>query len=216
MGTEIHSHTSVIDIECAPEVIARRTQLFNKHILPFANMIFKLCKRYSCRPDNVEENYLDVMVNFYRRIETYDDSRPIKAWIHTCVKRQVWASERQRKIHNNKDYDNDIEDYADALFADDHVSCNALGVDNWRELYNPDIVEVLEELKPRHRDALILQEAGYSLREIAEIEFIKGTLKSPNIETIKSRLRLARQYLKSNITRDGQRIPHQANIKDVL
>lgn len=215
MGKKVYSAEGKIDIDLLPEVIERRTFLFNKYILPFSNMIFKLCKDYSWNHHNVEENYSEVMTNFYRRIDTYDTTLPIKAWIHTCVKHQVWACERQRQAHNNKSDDNDIDDFKDDLLCDDHVSMNVLGVENWRDYYNQDIVEVLDELKPRHRDALILQEAGYSLKEIAEIEYKKGSLKSPNIETIKSRLRLARQHLKNNITKDGKRISHQADIEDV-
>lgn len=215
MGKKVYSAEGEIDIDLLPEVIERRTFLFNKYILPFSNMIFKLCKDYSWNHHNVEENYSEVMTNFYRRIDTYDTTRPIKAWIHTCVKHQVWACERQRQAHNNKSDDNDIDDFKDDLLCDDHVSMNVLGVENWRDYYNQDIVEVLDELKPRHRDVLILQEAGYSLKEIAEIEYKKGSLKSPNIETIKSRLRLARQHLKNNITKDGKRISHQADIEDV-
>lgn len=215
MGKKVHPEEPVKDRECDPEVIARRTALFNQYVYPFKNMIFKLVVQYSSNPDNVKENYSDVMANFYRRIETYDPNRSIRTWLHICIKRQVWTCERQRQVHNNKDRDNDIEDYEEELLADDHVSGNALGVSNWRDLYNEDIVSVLEELKPRHRDALILQESGYSLKEIAEIEYRKGSLKTPNIETIKSRLRLARQHLKNNISRDGQRIPHQTNPEDV-
>lgn len=215
MGTKVHSTEQKVDVDCLPEVIARRTVLFNKYIQPFSNMIFKLCRDYSWKPQNVEENYSEVMINFYRRIETYDTNRPIKAWIHTCVKHQVWACERQRQAHNNKSDDVDIEDYKDDILDEESVSENVLGIDNWREHYSSDIIEVLDELKPRHRDALILQEAGYSLKEIAEIEYAKGSLKTPNIETIKSRLRLARQHLKNNINRDGQRISHKADIEDV-
>lgn len=215
MGKKVHSEKEKVDVDCLPEVIERRTALFNKYIVPFSYMIFKLCKDYSWNNNNVEENYSEVMVNFYRRIDTYDTSRPIKAWIHTCVKHQVWACERQRQVHNNKNNDHDIDEFKDEILDDDHVSMNVLGVHNWREHYNQDIVDVLDELKPRHRDALILQEAGYSLKEIAEIEYRKGSLKSPNIETIKSRLRLARQHLKNNLTKDGKRISHQADIEDV-
>ncbi len=211
MGPEVQASSQAIDRERDPEVIARRTALFNQYIVPFVNMIFKLCRDYSWSPENVEENYSEVILNFYRRIEQYNPDRPIRAWIHTCVKHQVWACEKQRQIHNNKSYDNDIETFEEEIEADDHVSGNVLGVENWREHYNQDIVDVLSELKPRHRDALILQESGYSLKEIAEIEFKKGTLKTPNTETIKSRLRLARQHLKSRLTRDGQRIPYKAN-----
>ena len=61
----------------------------------------------------------------------------------------------------------------------------------------------------------LLLNSNYSIKEIAEIEYKKGSLKTLNIDTIKSRLRLARQYLRNNITRDGQRIPHQTDSEDV-
>lgn len=216
MGTQVHSEQPSIDRETDPEVIARRTELFNKYVLPFCNMIFKLCKQYSNHPDNVQENYSEVMLNFYRRIETYNPDRPIRAWLHTCIKHQVWACEKKRQSQNKKDCDMDIEDYQDEILDDDHVSSNILGVDNWREHYSPEILEVIDELKPRHRNALILQEAGYTLREIAEIEFKNGSLRAQNMETIKSRLRFARQYLKRNLTRDGKRISRPTEPEDVL
>lgn len=208
MGTQ---NEIIKDKECNPDVIQKRTELFNKYIMPYLNMIYKLCKNYSNCSQNVEENYSDVLINFYRRIETYDPSRPIRTWIHICVKRQVWASERHRSAHYNKDYDHDIEDYEEELIDDEHVSNCVLGVDNWREYYNSDIIYILDSMNPLHRDALILQEAGYSLKEIANIEYQRGNMKSPNIETIKSRLRVARIYLKNNLTRNGQRTLNQTD-----
>ena len=199
------------DKERDPAVIARRTDLFNKYVKPYYNMIYKLCMNYSNCQDNVEENYTEVLVNFYRRIETYDPSRSIHTWLHIVTKRQVFELERQRQKHNNKDYDNDIEWYGDNIIDDSEVSGNAMGIDNYRQLYNDEILSVLDEMKPIHRDAILLQEAGYSLREIADIEYAKGTLKSKNIETIKSRLFLARQYLKKHLTRDGERVTDAAN-----
>lgn len=206
---------AINDIERDPDVIQKRTELFNRYIMPFLNMIYKLCKNYSNDPQNVDENYSDVLVNFYKRIETYDPTRPIHAWIHTCVKRQVWASEKRRSAHYNKDYDNDIEDYEDELIDDEHISSSVLGIDNWREHYNSDIIHILDSMNPLHRDALILQEAGYSLKEIADIEYKKGSMKSPNIETIKSRLRVARIHLKNNLTRNGQRTLNKTNNSNV-
>ena len=90
-----------------------------------------------------------------------------------------------------------------------------MGIDNYRELYNDEILSVLDEMKPIHRDAFLLQEAGYSLKEIVEIEHRKGTLKSKNIETVKSRLFLARQYLKKHLTRDGKRVSDQTDDEGV-
>ena len=86
-----------------------------------------------------------------------------------------------------------------------------MGIENYRELYNDDILAALDALKPCYSHALLLQEAGYALKEIAEIEYNRGTLKSKNIETVKSRLRIARTFLKNQLTRDGQRISHKTD-----
>ena len=196
-----------IDPEVTPEVVKKRTELYNKYVAPYYNMIYKLCMNYTYDPANVEENYTEVLVNFYRRIDTYDPTRSIHTWLHIVTKRQVFELERRRRRHDNKSYDIDIEDYGecDWMANDNHISGNVMGVDNYRELYNDDILSVLDSMKPIHRDAWILQQAGYSLKEIAEIENQKGTLKSRNIETVKSRLFFARQYLRKNLTRDGKR-----------
>ena len=160
---------------------------------------------YTFDPANVQENYNEVLINFFRRIETYDPSRSIHTWLHIVTKRQVAELERRRNRHNNKNGDHDIEDLYDCTPASSKVSANVMGIDNYRELYSDDILTVLDSMKPIHKDALLLQEAGYSLKEIADIEYNKGTLKSRNIETVKSRLFLARQYLKKYLTRDGKR-----------
>ena len=196
-----------VDRELDPEVVKLRTELYNKYVAPYYNMIYKLCMNYTYDPANVEENYTEVLVNFFRRIDTYDPNRSIHTWLHIVTKRQVAELERRRKRHDNKSYDVDIEDYGecDWMTNENHISGNVMGVDNYRELYNDDILAVLDSMKPIHRDAWILQQAGYSLKEIADIENKKGTLKSRNIETVKSRLFFARQYLRKNLTRDGKR-----------
>lgn len=195
---------AITDPELNPEVAARRKALFEKYVVPYLNMVYKLCINYTYTPANVEENYTEVLINFYRRIETYDPQKSIHTWLHIVTKRQIMEIERKRKRHENRNYDSDIEEYSNTAI-DDGPSWNTMGVDNYTEMYGDDILEVLEEMKSIHRDALILQESGYSLKEIAEIEFKKGTLKSRNIETVKSRLFLARRFLKNNLTRDGKR-----------
>lgn len=214
MGKKVCGEASV-DKDLDPEVIARRNKLFNEYVYPFRNMIYKLCIKYSFNPRNVEENYSDVLLNFYRGIETYAPSRPIRAWLHTCTKHHIWAIESKRLKREQIDDDYDVEVMEEVLLDDDEVSGNVMGLENYREHYNDDILSVLDEMKPCHRDVLLLQEAGYALKEIVEIEYKKGTLKTPNIETIKSRLRAARKYLKEHITRDGERISCETVNEDV-
>lgn len=208
MGAEVceESGRQQLTSETDPEVVRRRTELFNKFVAPFYNMIYKLTMNYTNNREHVEENYTEVLVNFYRRIETYDQSRSIHTWLHIVTKRQVAELERRRRKHDNKSYDVDIEDYGDNMLGEEgHVSHTCMGVDNYREMYNDDILAVLDAMRPIHRDAWLLQQAGYSLKEIAEIEHEKGTLKSKNIETVKSRLFFARQYLRNHLTRDGNK-----------
>lgn len=191
--------------ESDPRVASVRNALFEKYVAPYYNMIYKLCMNYTFDPANVQENYNEVLINFFRRIETYDPSRSIHTWLHIVTKRQVAELERRRNRHNNKNCDHDIEDLYDCTPAPTKLSANVMGLENYRELYSDDILAVLDSMKPIHKDALLLQEAGYSLKEIADIEYDKGTLKSRNIETVKSRLFFARQYLKKYLTRDGKR-----------
>ena len=203
MGAQVHD--AITDTELDPKVAERRNSLFDQYVKPYLNMVYKLCINYTYNSANVEENYTEVLVNFYRRIETYDPERSILTWLHIVTKRQIAEIERKRKQHDNKDYDHDIESFVDIVSERDEPSGNVMGIDNYREFYNDDILSVLDQMKSIHKDAFLLQEAGYSLKEIAEIEFNKGTLKSRNIETVKSRLFLARQYLKNHLTRDGKR-----------
>lgn len=207
MAGEVRKGTAaVVKDETDPQVIARRTALYNKYVAPYYNMIYKLCMNYTYDRANVEENYTEVLVNFYRRIETYNPERSIHTWLHIVTKRQVFELERRRRKHDNKSFDVDIEDYGGSMEGEEeHISNTVMGVDNYRELYNDDILEVLDAMRPIHRDAWILQQAGYSLKEIADIEHDKGTLKSRNIETVKSRLFFARQFLRKNLTRDGEK-----------
>ena len=68
-------------------------------------------------------------------------------------------------------------------------------------LLNKDI----ESLGEVYKRTLMLQMAGYKLTEIVEITHKEGILKTKNIETVKSRLFLARSQLKKLLNRDGTR-----------
>lgn len=205
MGEAIHEEGRISQPGLAPEVAERRNALFDNYIRPYFNMVYKLCIRYSDRLQDVKENYYAVLTTLYKGIETYDPSREIKTWIHIVTKRQVFEINRKRAKDNNKDNEHDVNSLLDEMIDEDHLSANCMCLENYRTMYNDDILAALDSMKPMYRDALLLQMAGYSLQEIADIEFEKGSLTSRNIDTIKSRLFLARQYMRDKITRDGKR-----------
>lgn len=198
------------DRELNPETAARRNALFRQYVMPHLNLVYWLCKKYSASPETVEENYSLALTNLFRGIETYNPDAEIKTWIHICTKRHIFEHERRRaRIREQRDYDHDVDDMTAPWMSHedsfDRPSSNCMDEHNYREYYNDDILEALDSLNPIHRDALILQEAGYTLKEIAEIEFQKGRLDSKNIDTVKSRLFLARRTLMKKLNRNGTR-----------
>lgn len=174
-------------------------------------MIYALCIRYSFCPQDVEDNYIEVLTNMYKYIDTYDTSKSIHTWLHIVTKRCVFEQDTRRKKQRDTHsddcsvdsiYENNSEDLLTEI---DSVSANAMNLENYKNLYSDDVLYALAQLKPHFRRALLLQQAGYKLKEIAEIEHNNGALESHNIETIKSRLFLARQQLQELLTRDGKR-----------
>lgn len=191
------------------ETATKRKALFDQYVMPYNRMIYKLCMRYTFDQSDTQENYWEVLTNMYKYIETYDPERPIRTWLHIVTKRCVFELDQRRQRHHSmRNCDNDIETYEsleNIEGIDIEDSGNAIDVRNYRELYDDDILWALDQLRPAYRRALLLQQAGYKLKEIAEIEYKNGALESRNIETVKSRLFWARQQLQQLLTRDGKR-----------
>ncbi len=184
--------------------VERRTQLFNQFVLPHINLVYKLCMRYTYSAADIEDNYIEVLINFYKYIESYDPSRSIQTWLHIVTKRFVCDMNHRRSHYKTTD-DLDVNELAEALIDEDETGSNSMDISNYRLLYGDDVLTALEQIKPIYREALLLQQAGFKLNEIVEISFRNGNLKTKNIETVKSRLFLAKQQMRKLINRDGER-----------
>lgn len=196
---------SIADTSSSEASAAIRTELFNRYVLPHKNLIYALCIRYTFRREDIADNYNEVLVNFFRYIHTYNPERSIQTWLHIVTKRYVYDLNVRRRLPTTDDVS--VYDLPAGVLIGEDTHTNSMGMDNYREFYNDDILRALEQLKPIYREALLLQQAGYKLHEIMEITFRNGTLKTRNIETVKSRLFLAKQQLRELITRDGERKP---------
>lgn len=186
--------------------VERKHKLFNAYVVPYTRMIYKLCIQYTCNKEDIQDNYTEVLTNLYKYILTYDSSRSIKTWIHIVTKRCVFDMDKKhRNRRNMQNKDNDIDTYVDDdTCTEDGATYKSMDLTNYEEWYNDDILAALNQLKPCDKRALLLQQAGYKLKEIAEIEYQHGTLESGNINTIKSRLFLARKQLQELLTSDGE------------
>lgn len=184
--------------------VEHRTELFERYIVPNRNLIYSLCIRYTFVQEDVADNYSDVLVNFFRYIATYDPARSIQTWIHIVTKRFVMEQNRRRSRLPQAERV-DVAALASRLTDGSEPQANAMDEHNYRALYGDDILRALDTLKPIYREALILQQAGYRLDEIVEISFRNGNLRSRSLDTMKSRIFLAKQQMRKLITRHGDR-----------
>ena len=189
------------------ESIKTRTALFDKYVYPYRNLIYHICIKNTASEDNIRDNFNEVLLNFYKYVCTYDAARPIKTWIYAVTTRCIFEMENKRaRFRRTGDVGVvDIEDLNDELADESDASGNSIGMDNYRDLFTDEILSALEELKPMYRDPLLLQVSGYRLDEITAILHKKGSLKTSNIETTKSRIFFAKKQLRELLTRDGKR-----------
>lgn len=185
------------------ESICERTALFNELILPNLNLVYRLSIQFSSYRQDIDENYNECLANLFRYIHTYDRERSLQNWIYICCKRLIVDLDRRRAAFKTTDDLN--PEHIISHYAEDaeRVSGNCMGMNNYKEFYNDDILQALERLNPIYREALLLQQAGYKLEEIMEIALRRGTLATRNIETVKSRLFLAKLKMRQMIDRDG-------------
>ena len=183
--------------------VERRTELFEQLIRPNINLVFSLSIRFSRNPQDIRENYTESLTNLFRYIHTYNPEKSLANWIFICTKRLIYDLDRKRaqwKTTDDVDPERIVSHHAE---DSSEVSYNFLGIHNYMEYYSDDVLRALAKLKPIYREALLLQQAGYKLEEIMEIAHRNGSLKNPNIETVKSRLFLAKLKMRQMIDRDG-------------
>ena len=179
--------------------------MLERYIIPHRNLIYSICIRYTYNRQDVEDNFSEVMVNFWKYIETYDPARPLKTWIYAVTKRLIADLNVRNDTHLPPNDNVDVRSLAATAAHRAEPSANILDEENYRDFYGDDLLRALDSLKPIYREALILQQAGYKLSEIVEICYSRGTLRTRNIETVKSRLFLAKAHMRKLITRHGEK-----------
>lgn len=206
MATKRPTKEEVYARDRDPEVIARRTALFKQYIEPNLDFIHSLCKHYSFDQQCVDERYNDVLLNFYRSIESYNVSMSLKTWIHIVTKRHVLRLEKQdRRVHEKIEMFHicDVEELCDFDVYD--ADREELDIDHIDKSYNDDILEALAKLKPEHRALVLLDQAGYNSDEMAVVMHKMYGLSLTSGHEMRSRLRKINQKLRKMITRNGDK-----------
>lgn len=183
------------------ESVRTRTALFHKYVYPYRNLIYHICIRQTRDKENIDDNYNEVLINFFKYVSSYDPRREIKTWLYAITVRMLADLERK---NNRFTREGDVGAMRMEQLPD--KSCTAeVTPENYRELFSDEIVEALEQIGRNYREALLLQMGGYKLEEIMEILYQRGCLRTRNLETTKSRIFLAKKKLRERLTRDGKR-----------
>lgn len=183
------------------ESVRTRTALFHKYVYPYRNLIYHICIRQTRDKENIDDNYNEVLINFFRYVSSYDPRREVKTWLYAITVRMLADLERK---NNRFTREGDVGAMRMEQLPD--KPCTAeVTPENYRELFSDEIVEALEQIGRNYREALLLQMGGYKLEEIMEILYQRGCLRTRNLETTKSRIFLAKKKLRERLTRDGKR-----------
>ena len=174
------------------ESARQRAELLRKYVMPHKNLIYSICIKYTYNQEDIEDNYLEALANFFKYMDSYDPARPVKTWIYAVTKRLVADLNNRNRNRMPPDDNIDISEISSSLSDEDEPSGNSM-------------LWALDRLKPIYREALLLQQAGYKLGEIMEITYNNGTLQTRNVETVKSRIFLAKTQLRKLLTRDGEK-----------
>ena len=57
--------------------------------MPHKNLIYSICIKYTYNQEDIEDNYLEALANFFKYMDSYDPARPVKTWIYAVTKRLV-------------------------------------------------------------------------------------------------------------------------------
>ncbi len=81
--------------------------------------------------------------------------------------------------------------------------------EDYEKIYGDGIVRTLRSMPQIYRQAFMMQHHGMSLKEIAKALKESGDLKSGNINTVKTRIHVARKIFKESIDTEGNLLPKQ-------
>lgn len=54
------------------ESARQRAELLRKYVMPHKNLIYSICIKYTYNQEDIEDNYLEALANFFKYMDSYD------------------------------------------------------------------------------------------------------------------------------------------------
>lgn len=161
-----------------------REELYLKYILPEQGFIYRNCCRYSSSKEETRNYYSEVIERVFMYIETYNPLFHIRPWLSVIIQRIIFDRKQAEAVILH------AEQYQiDNLISSDSISERCLDIDRYEDFYSDDIVKAIKKMNPVRRKAVLMQQAGYKVMEIAAKLFEDGSIKTPDLNVTKRHLR---------------------------
>ena len=172
----------------------RNERLFNELIKPKLGYVRSLVEYYSSWGSDIEYNISVVLERFFRYIGTYDRNQPLDTWIHICVKNAVFRLNQEFAKEKERRTGIEFDQVARCTGQSSDITDSQKSLDGSLpdEVYTALITIPAHKLSP-----FLLYVQGYSVKEIAQIEYEKGNTPEYMLETVKSRIFWTRSRLKT-------------------
>lgn len=179
----------------------RNRELYNKYIQPNERDVETLVYYYSTIPHIRKDITIQLKANFYEYIHTYDESKSIDTWIHIVAKRFVFYCENK--------YRKEREMFTDYLYSENMQNANGdyavnapydpLDMEYYKNNLDDVMYMSLMDLRDELRVPFLLLSHGYSISEITKHELERGAISWMSQNSIKTRIKLAKDSLKKRI-----------------
>lgn len=150
-------------------------RLYQRHKSAIFNFLYRSLGNFAAAEDIAQDVWL-VVVNKADSFESREAS--FKTWLFTVARNKLIDHQRRRVNQSHVD-------------IDEHEA-ESRGLSAEEILLITQLISALDQLPPEQREAFILQQAGFSNREICKISGVGA-------ETVKSRLRYAKSSLKQRV-----------------
>lgn len=142
-------------------------KLFELYIVPNLGEIKSLTRYYTLKPDDVNDNYQEILLELFKYIHTYNNTKSLKTWLHIAVKRYCLNHYRKNTITLEKTNEKVL------LIADD---CQEYDYD--KELF-------VNILNPTEKRVLYYLMQGYGKTEICKVLHLTECICTKHINEIR-------------------------------
>ena len=176
---------------------------FNKYVKPNLDFIYSLCKNYTDKYQNIDDNYNYVLLELYKYSYSYDPTKSLKTWLHICTKRACYANNKKLREQSANIHGLSVNETAEAKNNPKHSVDIEAEFSSLMESLSDEVYEALLAVPMLKLSPFLLQLQGYKTSEIVEMEYEMGHIRSKSIEVVRNRIFTARNIMMEHLKNNG-------------